>query len=188
MCLVPEILHVGSDQHLAQPREVTVVLILHLHTGHKQSINISSSHVKTQWFSFSTNIGTLAINQHLAKQREVTVVLILHIHTGHRQSINISLIIQSTSTSWQDNNRFLQHTTHLYYSPGVLPGPDILVADLHQLIAAHHSKGQVGVHLLQKTKIIHLCFLEEKNLVAKSGQKPTAIKNKKNSKQVPRFH
>ena len=28
---VYEVLHVGSDQHLPQPREVTVVLILHLH-------------------------------------------------------------------------------------------------------------------------------------------------------------
>ena len=28
--LVPEVLHVGPDEHLAQPSEVAVVLILHL--------------------------------------------------------------------------------------------------------------------------------------------------------------
>jgi hypothetical protein len=42
--------------------------------------------------------------------------------------------------------------THLDDTPGVLPGSQVLVANLHKLVAAHHSKRQVGVHLLN-TKI-----------------------------------
>ena len=52
---VDEVLHVGSDQHLPQPREVAVVLILHLDhaPGILPSPHILVAHLDKEIWSLS---------------------------------------------------------------------------------------------------------------------------------------